>query len=196
MSLYRPNMGSAPSFIACPDEDGSFPAIIFYMDAPGFREEICNMARRIAKSGYYCIVPDMYYRLGTVRFNLPRRDDSMTTVIKAAMNHLSHAGVNEDTDAWIQYLDAQPEVDEGPMGCVGHCMSGRHITNAATRHPHRIKAAAAFYGVGIVIDADDLTPPLFRSSESRILLQLWRERSDGARRSYSCSGKSTQESKT
>ena len=152
--------GLCPSFIACPDEDGPFPAIIFYMDAPGFREEVCNMARRIAKRGYYCIAPDMYYRLGTVRFDLPRRDDSMTTVIKAAMNHLSHTGVNEDTDAWIQYLDAQPEVADGPMGCVGHCMSGRYITNAATRHPHRIKAAAAFYGVGIVIDAED-SPHLF-----------------------------------
>ena len=39
-------------------------------------------------------------------------------------------------------------------------MSGRYITNAATRHPHRIKAAAAFYGVGIVIDAED-SPHLF-----------------------------------
>ena len=147
--------GVCPAFVACPDEGGPFPAIIFYMDAPGFREEICNMGRRIAKHGYYCIVPDMYYRLGTIRFDLPRRDEPMTTVIKAAMDHLSHERVTEDTACWIQYLDAQSEVAAGPMGCVGHCMSGRYITNAATFYPERIRAAAAFYGVGIVIDAED-----------------------------------------
>jgi len=32
------------------------------------------MARRIAKHGYVCPLPDMYYRLGTVRFDIPRRD--------------------------------------------------------------------------------------------------------------------------
>ncbi len=43
--------GKCPAFAACPDAPGRFPGIIFYMDAPGFREELCNMARRIAKHG-------------------------------------------------------------------------------------------------------------------------------------------------
>src|SRR4051794_12965628 len=36
--------GVMPSFVACPDGPGPFPAIIFYMDAPGTREELRNMA--------------------------------------------------------------------------------------------------------------------------------------------------------
>ena len=67
--------GRMPCFVACPDGAGPFPPIIFYMDAPGTREELRNMARRIARHGYFCILPDMYYRLGTVRFDIPRRDD-------------------------------------------------------------------------------------------------------------------------
>ena len=63
--------GVMPAFIACPDTTGPFPAVIFYMDAPGTREELRNMARRIARHGYFCILPDMYYRLGTVHFDLP-----------------------------------------------------------------------------------------------------------------------------
>ena len=51
---------------------GQFPGIIFYMDAPGIREELRNMARRIARHGYFCLLPDMYYRLGPLRFDVPR----------------------------------------------------------------------------------------------------------------------------
>ena len=69
---------------------GPFPPIIFYMDAPGIREELRNMARRIARHGYFCILPDMYYRLGTVRFDIPRRDDGMSGVIRASMNSLNN----------------------------------------------------------------------------------------------------------
>jgi carboxymethylenebutenolidase len=34
-------------------------------------------------------------------------------------------------------------------------MSGQHITNAAAIFPHRIKAAASLYGVGIITGEDD-----------------------------------------
>ena len=56
--------GKCPSFAVCPDAPGQYPGIIFYMDAPGIREELRNMARRIARHGYFCLLPDMYYRLG------------------------------------------------------------------------------------------------------------------------------------
>jgi carboxymethylenebutenolidase len=39
-------------------------------------------------------------------------------------------------------------------------MSGQHITNAAAFFPHRIKAAASLYGVGIITDKED-SPHLF-----------------------------------
>src|SRR6185436_7660494 len=65
--------GRMPAFAACPDDGGRFPAIILYMDAPGFREELVNQARRIAKHGYYCVLPDLYYRYGMCRFDIPRR---------------------------------------------------------------------------------------------------------------------------
>ena len=147
--------GRMPGFAAAPADAGPVPAIIFYMDAPGFREELCNMARRIAKHGYFCLLPDMYYRLGTVRFDLPRRDDGMSAVIRAAMNHLTNALVAEDTGALLAWLDAQDKVKAGPLGSVGHCMSGRYITTVAARFPHRMAAAGSLYGVGIVTDQED-----------------------------------------
>jgi len=120
--------GAMPTFAACPDGPGDYPGIIFYMDAPGIREELRNMARRIAKHGYFCLLPDMYYRLGICRFDIPRRDDGMSAVIRAAMNHLTNARVVDDTAALLAYFDASDKAKPGPVGCVGHCMSGQYIT--------------------------------------------------------------------
>ena len=147
--------GRMPCFVACPDGAGPFPPIIFYMDAPGTREELRNMVRRIARHGYFCILPDMYYRLGTVRFDIPRRDDAMSAVIRPCMNSVTIPYVNDDTAAMIAWFDAQDRAKPGPLGCVGHCMSGRYITSVSAAFPHRMAAAVSLYGVGIVTDKDD-----------------------------------------
>ena len=147
--------GCMPAFAACPEGTGPFPPIIFYMDAPGIREELRNMVRRVARHGYFCLLPDMYYRLGTVRFDISRRDDAMSAVIRASMNSLTNALVTDDTSAMIAWFDAQDRATPGPLGCVGHCMSGQYITTVSARFPHRMAAAASLYGVGIVTDRDD-----------------------------------------
>lgn len=147
--------GQCPSFIACPDGPGPWPGIIFYMDAPGIREELRNMTRRIAREGYFAVLPDMYYRLGHLRFDIPRRTDATAAVFLAAMRSLTNAMVMDDTAGIISFLDAHEKCRPGPLGCVGYCMSGQHITNAAAIFPHRIKAAASLYGVGIITDKDD-----------------------------------------
>jgi carboxymethylenebutenolidase len=147
--------GQCPSFVACPDGPGPYPGIIFYMDAPGIREELRNMARRIARAGYFVILPDMYYRLGHLRFDLARRNEGTLAVFLAAMHSLTNAMVMEDTAGILAYLDAQEKCKAGPAGCVGYCMSGQHVTNAAAFFPHRIKAAASLYGVGIITDKND-----------------------------------------
>ncbi len=147
--------GRMPAFFVHPDGPDRHPGIIFYMDAPGTREELRNMCRRIAKAGYACLLPDMYYRLGTIRFDLPRRNDAMSAVIRPAMLSLTNALVTDDTAAMLGFLEAQEAVTPGPVGCVGHCMSGQYITTMAARFPHRMVAAASLYGVGIVTEAED-----------------------------------------
>ena len=141
--------GRQPSFAVCPDEPGQFPAIILYMDAPGIREELRDQARRIAKHGYFCLLPDLYYRLGTLRFDIPRRDEGMSVVIRGAMKSLTNVAVTDDTAGMLAFLDAQEKVKPGPVGCVGHCMSGPFATTAAARFP-RMKVAASLYGVEMV----------------------------------------------
>ncbi len=89
------------------------------MDAPGIREELRNLARRIAKHGYFCLLPDMYYRLGTLRFDFVRRADGMRAAMVAAMNSLTNQLVVDDTAAWLG-TDAPRKVAPGPVRCVGY----------------------------------------------------------------------------
>src|SRR6202162_4884904 len=58
--------GHTTTFISHPERDGPHPVILFYMDAPGIREELRDMARRLATSGYYVMLPNMYYRSGVM----------------------------------------------------------------------------------------------------------------------------------
>ena len=153
--------GTMPGFAVCPDGPGAFPPVILYMDAPGFREELRNMARRIAKAGYFCLLPDLYYRLGQLRFDIPRRNDAMSVVIRGAMASLTNAGVTDDTAGMLGFLDAQDKVKPGPVGCVGHCMSGSFVATVAARFPTRMAAVAALYGIGILTEAEDSPHRLF-----------------------------------
>ncbi len=164
--------GSMPAFAVHQEGPGPFAPVIFYMDAPGYREELKTMCRRIARAGYFCLLPDLYYRLGTLRLQLDRRDEAMSSVIKAARNTLTNGMVTDDTAGMLAYLDAHPKVKPGPVGCTGHCMSGRFIVTVAAKFPNRIAAAAAFYGVQIVTDQLDSPHLIANRAQAEIYLSF------------------------
>ncbi len=141
------------------ESGGPFPAVVLYMDASGLREELKNMSRRIAGEGYFCILPDLYHRLGTIRFDPERRDanrdEAMMTVVTACRLSLSNAGVMRDTKGILDFLEKTGEVRKGPKGCIGYCMSGQYIVSALGVYPEHFSAGASLYGVDIVTDESD-----------------------------------------
>src|ERR1700676_4213237 len=56
--------GAMETFICHPERGGPFPAVFLLMDAPGIREELRDMARRLGTVGYYVVLPNLYYRAG------------------------------------------------------------------------------------------------------------------------------------
>ena len=60
--------GRMDAFVTHPEEGGPFPAVIVLMDIWGLREELFDVARRVATVGYHCTVPNFWYRRGKVRF--------------------------------------------------------------------------------------------------------------------------------
>jgi carboxymethylenebutenolidase len=151
--VIQTRQGQMPAFAVHPDRAGGpFAPVIFYMDAPGFREELKNMARRIAREGYFVVLPDLYYRLGTIRLKYDRTDEHRVALIRAALASLNNQLVYEDTASMLLHLDGLDIVKPGAVGAVGHCMSGGYVTMVAARFASRIAAAASFYGTRIITD--------------------------------------------
>jgi len=59
--------GAMETFICHPERGGPFPAVFLLMDAPGIREELRDMVRRLGTVGYYVVLPNLYYRAGATR---------------------------------------------------------------------------------------------------------------------------------
>src|SRR5258708_15899724 len=57
--------GAMETFLCRPERGGPVPAVFFLMDAPGIREELRDMARRLATVGYCVLLPNLYYRAGS-----------------------------------------------------------------------------------------------------------------------------------
>jgi carboxymethylenebutenolidase len=145
--------GAMNTFVVHPDEGGPFPAIFFYMDAPGKREELHDMARRLASVGYFVALPNLYYRK-TREFAPPLDEAGMKKMFEMMM-HLSNTMIVSDTEALLAFADASPQVRRGPVGVVGYCMSGPFVCAAAAHFPDRIAAAASIYGARLISDAHD-----------------------------------------
>ncbi len=145
--------GAVDCFAVHPDGDGPFPPVILYMDVVGVREELRNFARRIAGEGYFCLLPDMFYRLGPQNFDLSKGREEIERMF-AAGRTLEMPMVMSDTEAWLDYFDSNP-VATGPVGAIGYCMSGRFVVAAAGTFPERFGAIASLYGVGIVTEEED-----------------------------------------
>src|SRR6202043_2445979 len=149
--------GHTTTFISHPERGGPHPVIIFYMDAPAIREELRDMARRLATSGYYVMLPNLDYRSGVMELGpLPADPEAPERKrMFGFMNSINIPMVMEDTKALLAYADGQPAANAKIVGTVGYCMSGRYAVNAATHFPDRVKAAASIYGTKLATDQPD-----------------------------------------
>ena len=145
--------GAMDCFVAHPDDGNTYPAVLLYMDVPGIREELRDFARRIAGEGYVCVLPDLYYREGKVRFDLSKGKAEFKRMFETG-SRLSNAMVMHDTQAMLDYLDSLPAA-QANTGTIGFCMSGQFVLSAAGTFPERIKATAALYGTRMVTDLPD-----------------------------------------
>jgi carboxymethylenebutenolidase len=149
--------GHTTTFISHPERGGPFPVILFYMDAPAIREELRDMARRLATSGYYVMLPNLYYRSGVMELGPipPDPDAPERKLMFGYMNSIDIPKVMEDTRALLTYADGQAAANTKIVGTVGYCMSGRYAVSAATYFPERVKAAASVYGTHLATDQPD-----------------------------------------
>ena len=146
--------GAMNSFVVCPDEGGPFPVVLFYMDAPGKREELHDMARRLASVGYFVVLPNLYYRR-TRDFWLQERTEPAMAVMFEHMYSLNAQTTQVDTAAMLAFVAGQPDAHHGSVGAVGYCMSGPFVMWAAAQFPDKLACIASIHGANMATDAPD-----------------------------------------
>lgn len=164
----RTRDGEMDCFVAHPDNNRAFAPIIVYMDVPGIREELRDFARRIAEAGYLCVLPDLYYREGKVRFDLSKGRAELQRMF-AVGGALTNEMIMRDTQGIIDYLADLPQA-KSKVGIVGYCMSGQFVLSAAGTFPDQIKATASLYGTRMVTDKQDSPHKLIPNIEGEIYL--------------------------
>ena len=144
--------GEMGTFVVHPDQ-GPSPVVIFLMDAPGKRELLHGMARRIAADGYHVLLPNLYYRT-TPAFELDFSSRESFERMVELMSALGNRAVARDVGRLIEHARGDG-ANADSVGLVGYCMSGPFAVWSAAEHHDVVKAAASFYGVRLHADADD-----------------------------------------
>lgn len=152
--------GAMNSYVFHPDRPGPFPVVLFYMDSMGVREELCDMARRIATVGYYVLLPNLYYRmvravdLDANRLSDPAYLESLDLMWKLNRS-ISNTMIEHDTQAMLDFLDGEDAARKGKLATIGYCMAGRFVFRVAGRFAARVAVSASFYGARLITDLPD-----------------------------------------
>ena len=140
--------GAMNTFVVFPEEDGPHPVVFFYMDAPGKREELHDMARRLASVGYFVVLPNLYYRRSR-DFYLKERTPEALTLMFSHMATLNALTTQMDTQALLKFVDQHAMADQTRIGAVGYCMSGPFVMWAAAQFPDRFQSIASIHGANM-----------------------------------------------
>ncbi len=149
--------GVCPLFLHTPVGEGPWPAILLYMDGPGIRPAMHEIAARLAAAGYAVALPDLFYRAGPYGPIDPKvvwSDPALKAEHRVRfMETATPAAAMADTGAILDFLADRPEVAPGPLGVVGYCMGGRLALIAAGTYPDRVAVAASYHGGGLANDS-------------------------------------------
>lgn len=151
--------GVADAALFYPKAKGKYPAVLLWPDVMSLRPVFRDMGRRLAAAGYVVLVPNLYYRVKKApvvegAFNFANPDDrAKLTPMRASV---TPAGTFKDAEAYVAFLDAQPQTNKAKkVGVQGYCMGGPLSFRTAAAAPGRIGAVASFHGGGLITaDAD------------------------------------------
>ena len=130
--------GRMETFITHPEADGPFAPVVIYMDVWGLREELYDIARKVAVVGYYVLLPDLYYRQGRIRHQWRNERGQMISMhnleperqaqVRAPLQKLSEAMVVADSGAILKFLARGEPVRHGAVGSIGYCMGAAKLS--------------------------------------------------------------------
>jgi carboxymethylenebutenolidase len=143
--------GEIPAYRAMPAGGGPFPVALVVQEIFGVHEHIKDLCRRLAKSGYLAVAPELYARQGDVS-----RMKDIQEILSTVVSKVPDAQVMGDLDAAAAWAAGTGEGDISRLAVTGFCWGGR-ITWLYAAHNPKVKAGAAWYG-RLVGQTGDLAP--------------------------------------
>ena len=124
---------------AMPASGGPFPVVLVCAEVFGLNPYVKDVCRRLAKVGYYAVVPDLYTRKADLTKVTDMKD------IMPIVNTKYDTELVSDYDATVAYAAASGKADTNRMAITGFCRGGRTVLIYAAANP-KLKAAVAWYG--------------------------------------------------
>jgi carboxymethylenebutenolidase len=146
------------SYFAAPKNAAPATSAVVVVQAIwGVDAQLRDTVRRLAKSGYAAIAPDLYAGL-----DAPSGDGSSDFApFRQVAGRLADAVVDSDLAAGAAFLRARPGAARAKVGVVGFCMGGGIALRQAVDNAKVFDAAAVFYGkvrYGTTGDNGAITP--------------------------------------
>lgn len=145
--------GEMKTFIFHPEHGGRHPVVLYLMDAPSIRPALKDMASRLASSGYYVMLPYLFYRGGPFR-EFGQSDEDMHARHEL-METVTPTNIVDDARALLDVAANDEAARGGKVGAVGFCMSGGLAISLARALPERVDAVASIHGAWLVRDTPD-----------------------------------------
>jgi len=123
------------AYLAKPEGDGPFPAVIMIHEFYGLNESIVSKVDLLAQEGYLVVAPDTF------------RGSTTTWIPRAIYQVISTKpdDVNADLDSVYAWLESQTNVDPDRIAIMGFCYGGR-TSLSYSLHNDRLTATVLFYG--------------------------------------------------
>ena len=134
-----------PAYLSRPDDAGPHPAVIVLQEIFGVNTEIKRITDLVASVGYVGLAINYYHRTHP-NLDEPYTPEGLQNGFAAA-GKLTRAGLRDDLEAAVRWLDRQSFVRKGKIGTWGFCMGGSIAYFSATLPG--IAAAVSFYGGSI-----------------------------------------------
>ncbi len=135
--------GSAMScYLARPDGDGPFPAVIVLQEIFGVNTEVKRIADLLAATGFVALAPNYYHRTHP-NLNEPYTNEGLQAGFAAA-SQVGRATLRADVGAARDYLNTLDFVRNNHIATWGFCFGGTTAFITATLPG--LSAAVCFYG--------------------------------------------------
>jgi len=156
--------GTCDAALFRPAGKGSWSAVLIWPDIMGLRPAFRDMGRRLAAQGHVVLVPNPFYRSAhapvigeSFDFNNPEQRNRLFGYRSA----MTDAGIDHDAQAYLAFLDAQPETAKTKKaGVQGYCMGGALSFRTAAAVPSRIAAVGSFHGGNGLVTKEANSPHL------------------------------------